>query len=151
MTVGASERIESESAMVELSALNRGYVAAAERSDAAWYDAHLAPELRESDARWFDANLDADFLNTNPDGSLSERDAFLANIARPSAVPHLEASDVVVRILDDVALIHARTHFTKPDGTAGIGRYTDGWMKRPHTQSQRDGAWRCVSAHVTRG
>jgi ketosteroid isomerase-like protein len=58
--------------------------------------------------------------------------------------PDLAASNVVVRILGDVALIHARTHFSKPDGAAGIGRYTHGWIKH-------DGRWRCVSAHVTRG
>jgi hypothetical protein len=42
-----------------------------------------------------------------------------------------------------VALIHARTTYTKEDGRAGAGRYTDIWQRR-------DGRWLCVAAHVTR-
>lgn len=31
----------------------------------------------EADVDWFDANLAEDFLNTNPDGSIVDRAAFL--------------------------------------------------------------------------
>ena len=47
------------------------------------------------------------------------------------------------RLMDDFAIIHARTVFTRPDGSAGGGRYTDVWAKR-------GGRWLAVSAHVTR-
>ena len=100
--------------------------------------------VRESDARWFDENLDADFVNSNPDGSLSERAAFLAQIARPCPVANLDAEDVRIRIMGEVAIIHARTLYLKSDGQRGAGRYTDVWL-------HRRGRWLCVSAHVTRG
>ena len=42
-----------------------------------------------------------------------------------------------------LAIIHAATAFTLPDGRTGRGRYTDVWARR-------DGRWLAVSAHVTR-
>ena len=45
--------------------------------------------------------------------------------------------------MGDFAIIHARTTYTLPDGSAGAGRYTDVWARR-------DGRWLAVSAHVTR-
>lgn len=100
--------------------------------------------VQESDARWFEHNLDRDFVNSNPDGTLSERAAFIAFIARPCPVTKLKCEDVRIRVLGDTAIIHARTVYLKPDGQPGAGRYTDIWMRR-------DGRWLCVSAHVTRG
>jgi hypothetical protein len=97
----------------------------------------------EADVGWFDANLAADFHNTNPDGTLIDRQAFLAQIGRGSSVKGIREHDVVIRILGDYAIIHARTTYEKPDGTQGAGRYTDDWH-------YRDGRWQCVSAHVTR-
>jgi ketosteroid isomerase-like protein len=110
-----------------LSELNRNYVRAVAEADVAWFDANLAP----------------DFCNTNPDGSLLDRKAFLAQIGRGSSVKNLCEHDVVIRILGDFAIIHARTSYQKADGAAGGGRYTDDWQFR-------DGRWQCVSAHVTR-
>lgn len=98
----------------------------------------------ESDARWFERNLDRDFVNSNPDGTLSERAAFMAFIARQCPVTNLACADVRIRMHGDTAIIHGRTAYVKPDGQTGAGRYTDIWMRR-------DGRWLCVSAHVTRG
>jgi hypothetical protein len=50
---------------------------------------------------------------------------------------------VELRILGDVAIVHARTTYTTADGRAAAGRYTDVWAKR-------NGAWLAVAAHVTR-
>ena len=100
--------------------------------------------VRTSDVRWFDEHLTEDFLNTNPDGSLVDRAGFLAQIARQGAVSSLEAEDVNVRLIGEVAVIHARTTYKKPDGQPGAGRYTDIW-------ACRRGRWLCVAAHVTRG
>ena len=100
--------------------------------------------VQMSDVRRFDEILAEDFLNSNPDGSLVDRAGFLAQIARPAMISDLEARDVRVRIMDDIAIIHARTTYTTPDGRAGSGRYTDVWARR-------QGHWLCVSAHVTRG
>ena len=100
--------------------------------------------VRMSDVRWFDEYLAEDFMNSNPDGSLVDRAGFLAQIARPCAVSDFEAEDVRIRILGEIAIIHGRTVYKKPDGQAGAGRYTD-------VYSRRQGRWLCVSAHVTRG
>jgi len=100
--------------------------------------------VRTSDVRWFDENLAEDFMNSNPDGSFVDRAGFLAQIAAPCAVSNLDVEDVRIRVLGEVAIIHARTVYTKPDGQAAAGRYTDVW-------SRRQGRWLCVSADVTRG
>jgi ketosteroid isomerase-like protein len=118
---------ETETHRATLRELNRNYIRAVD----------------EADVGWFDANLAADFLNTNPDGTLIGRKAFLAQIGRGSSVKDIREHDVVIRILGDYAIIHARTTYQKPDGTQGAGRYTDDWH-------YRDDRWQCVSAHVTR-
>ncbi len=99
--------------------------------------------VRESDVGWFDANLADDFLNSNPDGTLVDRAAFLAQIAKTSPVTNLREEDVRIIIRGEFAFIHARTSYTRPDGQQGGGRYTDIWWKR-------NGRWLCVTAHVTR-
>ena len=96
-----------------------------------------------SDARRFDVILADDFLNSKPDGSLVGRAEFLAQIARPAMISNLEAHDVRIRVMGEIAIIHARTTYKMPDGRAGAGRYTDVWARR-------QGGWLCVSAHVTR-
>jgi len=118
---------EIEKHRATLKELNRNYIRAVD----------------EADVAWFDANLAADFHNTNPDGTLIDRAAFLAQIGRGSSVRNIREHDVVIRILGDFAIIHARTTYQKPDGTQGAGRYTDDWQLR-------DARWQCVSAHVTR-
>jgi ketosteroid isomerase-like protein len=97
-----------------------------------------------SDARRFDEILADDFLNTNPDCSLVDRAGFLTQIARGAMISNLQAHDVHIRIMGNIAIIHARTTYQKPDGLAGVGRYTDVW-------ACRQGQWLCVSAHVGRG
>jgi len=99
--------------------------------------------VQHGDVRRFDEILAEDFLCSNPDGSLVDKSAFLAQIARPVTIGGLTAQDVQVRILGDVAIIHARTSYTTADGKARNGRYTDVWARR-------GGKWLAVSAHVTR-
>jgi ketosteroid isomerase-like protein len=99
--------------------------------------------VQTSDVRRFDEILAEDFLCSNPDGSLVDRPAFLAQTARPVAIRNLEIHDVRIRLLGDVAIIHARTSYLMPDGRVGAGRYTDVW-------ASRQGRWLAVSAHVTR-
>jgi ketosteroid isomerase-like protein len=83
------------------------------------------------------------FPEQQPDGTLVDRAAFLKQIAPPCAVQNLRAEDVRIRVLGDVAIIHARTTYAKPGGQAGAGRYTDVWQRRQDR-------WLCVSANVTR-
>jgi len=100
--------------------------------------------VQSSDVRRFDEILAPDFLCSNPDGSLVDRAAFLAQTAKPVTIAGLEAREVIIRIMGDVAIIHARTSYTTADGRAALGRYTDVWARR-------QGRWLAVSAHVTRG
>ncbi len=99
--------------------------------------------VQTSDVRRFDEMLADDFLCSNPDGSLVDRQGFLKQTALPVRISNLEAHDVKVRIMGDFAIIHARTTYKMPDGGAGSGRYTDVWARR-------SGDWLAVSAHVTR-
>lgn len=117
----------TERHLATLQQLNRDYIRSVEEADVAWFDRHLA----------------ADFMNSNPDGTLIDRAAFLAQIGRGSAVKEIREHDVKIRLLGEFAIIHARTTYRKPDGSMGAGRYTDDWQLRPE-------GWRCVSAHVSR-
>lgn len=99
--------------------------------------------VQNGDVRRFDEILADDFLCSNPDGTLIDRDAFLAQTARPVTITNLAAHDVNIRLMGDFAIIHARTAFTKADGERGAGRYTDVWARK-------GGRWLAVSAHVTR-
>jgi ketosteroid isomerase-like protein len=99
--------------------------------------------VQNGDVRRFDEILAAEFYCSNPDGTLINREGFLTQTARPVTIKNLGAHDVVIRLFGDIAIIHARTTYTLPNGDQGAGRYTDVWAR------QND-AWRCVSAHVTR-
>src|SRR5215470_10361558 len=111
----------------QLEGLNRDYISS----------------VQAGDVRRFDQILADDFLCSNPDGSLIDRAAFLRQTARPVTISNLESHDVNIRIMGDVAIIHARTTYLRPDGGQGSGRYTDAWARR-------GGRWLAVSAHVTR-
>ena len=99
--------------------------------------------VQNSDVQRFDEILAEDFLCSNPDGSLVDKNQFLAQTALPVTISGLSVEDVRVRILGDVAIIHARTSYITADGQQRNGRYTDVWARR-------DGKWLAVSAHVTR-
>lgn len=110
-----------------LQRLNAEYIRAGEARDVDWFDRHLA----------------TDFMNSNPDGSLIDRKAFLAMTERGTGVSEVGAHDVLIRVMGDLGIVHARTSFKTATGKAGNGRYTDVW-------SRRDGRWVCVAAQVTR-
>jgi ketosteroid isomerase-like protein len=99
--------------------------------------------VQHSDVQRFDEILAEDFLCSNPDGSLVDKNQFLAQTALPVTISGLSVEDVQVRILGDVAIIHARTSYITANGEQRNGRYTDVWARR-------DGRWLAVSAHVTR-
>jgi ketosteroid isomerase-like protein len=99
--------------------------------------------VRTSDIRRFEEILAEDFLCSLPDGSLIDRERFLERTALPVTISNLEVHDVRVRLMGDVAIIHARTTYAGQDGRPGSGRYTDVWARR-------DGRWLAVAAHFTR-
>ena len=127
MQAATAQRATPQSDHDILAALNTDYINAVQHSDVQRFDEILGP----------------DFYCSNPDGSLIDRAAFLKQTAQPVAIKNLKAEDVLIRIMDNTAIIHARTAYTKPDGTPGGGRYTDVWMRQ-------GGRWLAVSAHVTR-
>jgi ketosteroid isomerase-like protein len=110
-----------------LIALNRDYV----------------DSVQHGDVRRFEEILADDFLCSNPDGSLVDRSQFLEQTALPVTITGLAAEDVRVRMLGDVAIIHARTSYRTANGELRNGRYTDVWARR-------GGTWLAISAHVTR-
>jgi ketosteroid isomerase-like protein len=120
--------VTSASDREALMSLNRDYIRSVQNGDVRRFGEILAPDFRCS----------------NPDGSLVDRDGFLAQTARPVTIANLEAHDVEIRMFGDVAIIHARTSYRLADGRPGAGRYTDVWARQ-------NGQWLCVSAHVTRG
>jgi ketosteroid isomerase-like protein len=99
--------------------------------------------VQTSDVQRFGEILADDFLCSNPDGALVDRQRFLEQTALPVKISNLTAHDVNVRLMGDFAIIHARTTYMGPDGRPGAGRYTDVWARR-------HGHWLAVSAHVTR-
>jgi len=99
--------------------------------------------VRGSDASRFEDLLATDFVCTMADGSFLDRSQFISGVAKAAKLLSLEAHDVNIRLMGDVAIIHARTTFKLPDGNPGTGRYTDIWARR-------DGRWQAVAAHVTR-
>ena len=99
--------------------------------------------VQASDTKWFRDTLADDFRCSLPDGMLIDRECFLERAARPLDITNLQVHDVDVRLLDNVAIVHARTTFTTADGRPGTGRYTDVWARR-------HGRWLAVAAHFTR-
>jgi ketosteroid isomerase-like protein len=99
--------------------------------------------VRTGDVERFRQILSEDFLCSPPDGTLLDKRQFLEHTAKPRTLARLEADDVRIRVLGDVAIIHAATRYSTLAGQDGRGRYTDVWQKR-------GGTWLAVSAHVTR-
>jgi ketosteroid isomerase-like protein len=95
------------------------------------------------DVERFRRILADDFLCSGPDGVLLDKAAFLERTGAPRTLDTLTADDVRIRIVGDVAIIHAATHFRTIEGREGRGRYTDIWAKR-------GGKWFAIAAHVTR-
>jgi ketosteroid isomerase-like protein len=97
------QNTDGSSDLAELLRLNADYVASVQASDVRRFEQILAP----------------DFWCTLADGSFVDRAQFLEQTARPSNLRELQAHDVRVRIMGDVAIVHARTSFITADGRRG--------------------------------
>jgi ketosteroid isomerase-like protein len=113
------------------------------RTELEQLNADYIRSVQHGDVGRFDQILAADFVCSTPDGRLIDRAEFLEMTAQPVTISDLAAHDVVIRLLDNVAIVHARTTYRTADGRRGGGRYTDVW-------AYRDGRWLAISAHVTR-
>jgi ketosteroid isomerase-like protein len=106
-------------------------------------NADYITSVQTGDVGRFNEILADDFLCSMADGALIDRRRFLELTAQPVTIRNLQAHDVNIRLLGDIAIIHAATSYTAADGTPATGRYTDVWARR-------GGRWLAVSAHVTR-
>lgn len=125
LTVAAAP-LFAQSDSAKLVQLNRGYVDSYIHGDAAWYDAHLTPE----------------FECLCPDGSVVPRSTFLAAAKQPMTNKSFSLDSVRVRLVGDVAIITAITPFVRADGSSGVNRYTDIWVRR-------NGNWLTLQAQIT--
>lgn len=108
-----------------------------ERLNAAYVRAYL-----ESDVSWFERHLAKDFRCILSSGALIDREEFLRNVARPVAMASFDVEDVVVRFVDGVAIVQARTQYETSEGKRGGSRYVDLWVLR-------DGRWQTLLAQIT--
>ena len=106
-------------------------------------NADYITSVQKGDVKRFNEILSDDFLCSMADGTLVDRKRFLELTAQPVTIRNLTAHDVNVRLMGDMAIIHAATSYTTADGKPSSGRYTDVWARR-------NGRWVAVSAHVTR-
>ena len=110
-----------------LEKLNQEYVAAFMNANVDWYRDHLAD----------------DFICIESDGSLVHKQKFLANVAHGPDVADYKLEQVDVRVYGDSALVQATGIWTRRDGSKGMSRYIDVYVKR-------DDEWKTVSAQITR-
>jgi len=106
-------------------------------------NADYITSVQKGDVKRFNEILSDDFLCSMADGTLVDRKRFLELTAQPVTIRNLAAHDVNIRLMGDMAIIHAATSYTTADGKPSSGRYTDVWARR-------GGRWVAVSAHVTR-
>jgi hypothetical protein len=92
-----------------------------------------------NDVERFRELLAEDFI-MQTEGVSRNRAEYLKYIAKPRPFKDLAVHDVNIRILGDVALIHARSTLTTlADGVDKEALYTDTYQKR-------EGTWVCVAA-----
>jgi hypothetical protein len=110
-----------------LERLNREYVDAFMNSNVEWYREHLAE----------------DFVCIESDGCVLNKQEFLANTMKGPDVVDYKLERVDVRIYGDAALVQATGLWTRADGSMGVSRYIDVYVK----QSEK---WKTVSAQISR-
>jgi ketosteroid isomerase-like protein len=110
-----------------LEKLNQQYVDAFMNADVEWYRDHLAD----------------DFVVIESDGAILNKTEFLTNTAKGPDVADYTLRDVSVRIYGNVALIQATGHWSGKDGSKGLSRYIDVYVKTGED-------WKTVSAQITR-
>lgn len=112
---------------IRLAQLNKEYIEAFMDADVNWYQEHLAD----------------DFVCIESDGSVLGKEEFLRKTSQGPDVADYRLEGVHVRIYGSAALVQATGLFTRKDGSSGISRYTDVYVRM-------DEGWRVVSAQITR-
>lgn len=109
-----------------LEQLNEKYIDAFMTADVTWYQRHLAD----------------DFVCIQPDASVLGKTEFLRRMSEGPGVSDYKLENVNVRIYGDTALVQATGRFTRPDGSQGVSRYTDVYVRMNE-------GWKVVSAQIT--
>jgi ketosteroid isomerase-like protein len=112
---------------ITLERLNQEYVYAFMNADVEWYRDHLAD----------------DFVVIESDGSVLNKAEFLTSTAKGPDVADYQLQRVDVRIYGGVALVQATGLWTGKDGSKGMSRYIDVYVKTGE-------AWKTVYAQITR-
>jgi ketosteroid isomerase-like protein len=110
-----------------LERMNQEYVAAFMNSNVEWYQEHLAE----------------DFICIESNGVIVHKQKFLANNAKGPDVADYKLEQVDVRVYGDAALVQATGLWTRRDGSKGMSRYIDVYVRH-------DCEWKTVSAQITR-
>ena len=110
-----------------LQQLNEEYVDAFMNADVEWYRAHLAE----------------DFVCVESDGSVLDKAEFLSNTVKGPDVVEYKLHEVDIRVYGDAALVRATGVWIREDGSMGMSRYTDVYIR---VSSE----WKAVSAQITR-
>ena len=110
-----------------LTDLNERYIESFMKADVDWYREHLAD----------------DFMCIEANGSVLDKTQFLEKTAEGPGLAEYHLDQVRVRIFGDVALVHGKGLFRRPDATTGISRYTDVYLRV-------GGQWKAISAQITR-
>jgi ketosteroid isomerase-like protein len=107
--------------------LNEEYVRAFMQADVAWYKQYLAD----------------DFMVIESDGSVLNKAQFLTETAKGPDVAAYKLEEVHVRFYGQVGIVRATGLFTRKDGTTGMSRYNDIYVRTGKE-------WKVVSAQITR-
>jgi len=113
--------------LTTLKQLNQEYVDAFMNADVNWYQEHLAE----------------DFVCVESDGSVLNKIQFLSNTVKGPDVIDYKLHEVDIRIYGNAALVRATGVWVKEEGSMGMSRYTDVYIKT-------NNEWKAVSAQITR-
>src|SRR4030095_15020606 len=96
-----------------------------------------------ADVDWYRQHLAEDFVCIESDGSVLDKVQCLKNTVKGPDVADYKLHEVDVRVYGDAALVRATGVWTRRDGSMGMSRYIDVYV-RESTE------WKTVSAQITR-
>ncbi len=123
MSSGTESKLADKSTVERL---NEQYIEAFMNANVTWYQRHLAD----------------DFVCIEPDAAVLGKAEFLRRRSEGPGISDYKLENVNVRIYGDTALVQATGRFTRPDGSPGVSRYTDIYVRM-------NGEWKVVSAQIT--
>ena len=83
-----------------------------------------------ADVDWYREHLAEDFVCIESDGSVLSKHEFLASTVKGPDVADYKLDHVDVRIYGNTALVQATGLWTREDGSMGMSRYIDVYVKQ---------------------